>query len=160
MFACIVKMISPMKEMEAPEIGEMRDLKSLGRMIIVYRIKKIVRNPIEVFRRNPYYTFLISLPLAIYGFTVVGFKPDINWFFSFDDYMFVSLVITILPFSIFHELKNRRIKRYLRYMPIFFNRLASINESGVPLYRAISIIAKTDTSPLRYEIRRMKIDID
>ena len=164
LFAGMIKMISPIKEEEAPEIEIRENYRFLKRKILIYKIKSIIRNPIEIFKRKPQYVLFISIPSSllflIYGLKVVGFEPEIDWFFKFDDYMFISMIIAMLPFSIFHELKVRRMKRCLRYVPVFFNRLASINESGVPLYKAISIIAKTDTSPLRDDIRKIKVDID
>ncbi len=165
LFAGVVKMISPTDDMEAPEIKEGdKEFKILKKNIKLYKIKKALRNPIQILKRKPYYVFVFSIPLglsfALYGLSVVGFYPSMDWFFSFDDYLLVSIILTLLPFVILHEIRVRSIRRYLRYIPIFLNRLASINESGVPIYRAISILAKTDTSPLRNEIRKIKTDID
>jgi len=54
----------------------------------------------------------------------------------------------------------RKLRKTLRLDPIFLSKLASANESGMPIYRAITMIAKTDTSPLKREIQKIRSDID
>ncbi len=177
MFAVLVKLLTPSEEGEAPEIKEIfikrpiknaeeytEDLKRLERKIKLWKIKKILKNPFRIMVRKPVYSLIISIPVGLliilYGILLVPFTPTMNWFFFVDDYIFLAVIIMLTPYAVFYETKMRTIKRYLSLLPVFLNRLAAANESGIPLHRAIAMIAKTDTSPLKKEIQKIKADLD
>jgi flagellar protein FlaJ len=127
----------------------------------------MLKNPFKLFAERPYYTFAVSVPVAliftIYGFSVNPYIPGMDfkyWFFTVDDYIFISIIIILAFFALFYELGRRKIKVYMRLTPIFLNKLASANESGMSVYRAIKMLAKSDTSPLRKEIEKMNSNLD
>ncbi|MFW5935935.1 MAG: type II secretion system F family protein, partial [Candidatus Hadarchaeota archaeon] len=91
------------------------------------------------------------------GITTMGFM---DWFFAVDDYIFLSMLIIFGPFVLFHEIGKKKINQTLRLTPVFLNKLASANESGMSVYRAITMIANTDTTPLKKEIKKIKSDLD
>ncbi|AGK61453.1 hypothetical protein Asulf_01470 [Archaeoglobus sulfaticallidus PM70-1] len=178
MFAIVIKLLSPAEEGEPPELKESHiylmesrkdgyedDIKKLERKIKLWKIKKVLRNPFGIIRRKPYYSLVFSLPPGIL-FVVYGVTQNppttvsMDWFFTIDDYIFLAIVIIFTPFTAFYEAKKRRIRRHLKMIPIFLNRVAAANESGVPIYKAIAMIAKTDTSPLKEEIQKIKADLD
>jgi len=180
-FAMIIKLLSPTEEGEPPRLRESfvlskkkvraeeyeKDIKKLRKAIKNWKFKKVLKNPLSPIRKKPIYSFIISIPLGI-AFVIYGYMqyPYIvgmdfmRWFFVIDDYIFIALIIIFLPFVMFYELGRRKIRRTLRLAPIFLSKLASANESGMPIYRAIAMIAKTDTSPLKREIQKIKSDID
>ncbi len=179
MFAMLIKLLTPGEEGEAPRLreryvyvrrsGELdpEEQKKIDKKVKRYRLLKRLKNPFRLIIDNPYYTFAFSIPVAvvflIYGLLANPYIPGMDmksWFFSYDDYIFISLMITLAPFAIFYELGRRGVKTYMRLTPIFLSKLASANESGMPIYRAITMIAKTDTSPLRKEIAKIKADLD
>ncbi|MDI9646202.1 MAG: type II secretion system F family protein [Archaeoglobales archaeon] len=179
MFAMLIKLLTPSDVGKAPTLRERfvyrrrskeveeRDLKKIRNLIKSWRLKKELKNPIKVFIENPNYTFVISLPLALffvaYGLIVNPYilGMDIKyWFFSIDDYIFIAIGIFLAPFAIFYEFGRRNVRKYMRLTPIFLSKLASANESGMPIYRAIEMLAKTDTSPLRKEIKKIKSNLD
>ncbi|MDI9643533.1 MAG: type II secretion system F family protein [Archaeoglobales archaeon] len=179
MFAMVIKLITPAESGKAPILRERyvyipkaKDLdieksKEIQKKVkLRARIKKL-RNPISLFLENPVYSFAISLPIAIlfliYGLYTNPYVPGMDlkyWFFTVDDYMFISILISIAPFVLFHEISKRGIRVYMRLTPIFLNKLASANESGMSIYRAISMLAKTDTSPLKKEIRKIRSNLE
>ncbi|WP_202318783.1 type II secretion system F family protein [Archaeoglobus neptunius] len=179
MFAMLIKLLTPGEEGSAPKLrerfvyirrsGELdeEEVKKIKKKVNRYKLKKRLKNPFAVIRDNPYYTFAFSIPAAVimvtYGILVNPYIPGMdvkNWFFTIDDYIFISLMIILAPFAFFYEWGRRGIKTYMRLTPIFLSKLASANESGMPIYRAISMIAKTDTSPLKKEIAKIKADLD
>ncbi len=178
-FAMTIKILTPTEEGEAPTLSERfsslrkkynpegheEELKKLEKRLKSYRIMQSMRHPLRIIKEKPTYTFIFSVPAGlafmIYGLMQETYAGDImKYVFEVDDYIFFSLIIMLLPFVIFFEASRRRAKRTLRLTPIFLNKLASANESGMPIYRAISMIAKTDTSPLKKEIQRIKADLD
>lgn len=179
MFAMIIKLLTPGEEGTPPQLKERyvyvrrtgkldeKELNSIKKKVSRYKLKKKIRNPFKLIVDNPYYTFIFSIPTAIaiitYGIFVNPYilGMDVrNWFFTIDDYIFIALMIVLAPFAFFYEWGRRGIKTYMRLTPIFLSKLASANESGMPIYRAISMIAKTDTSPLKKEIKKIKADLD
>ncbi|WP_456328806.1 type II secretion system F family protein [Archaeoglobus sp.] len=179
MFAMLIKLLTPGEEGSAPTLRERYlyvrrsseldpdEKKKVEKKVGRYRLKKKLRNPFRLIVENPYYTFAFTIPAAIiilvYGMLANPYIPGMdlkNWFFSYDDYIFISLMVVLAPFAFFFELGRRGVKTYMRLTPIFLSKLASANESGMPIYRAITMIAKTDTSPLRKEIAKIKADLD
>lgn len=179
MFAMLIKLLTPGDESSVPTLRERylymrrsseldpKVKKKVEGKVNRYRLKKKLRNPFRLIVENPYYTFAFTVPAAIavliYGFMANPYAPGVdlkNWFFSYDDYIFISLIVVLAPFAIFFELGKRKMKTYMRLTPIFLSKLASANESGMPIYRAITMIAKTDTSPLKKEIAKIKADLD
>ena len=179
MFAMLIKLLTPGEEGKPPKLRERyvyvrrssemdeKELKNIRKKVKRYRTMKKLKNPFKLIRDNPYYTFAFSLPLStaiiIYGMLVNPYIPGMdvkNWFFSIDDYIFIALMVALAPFAFFYEWGRRGIKTYMRLTPVFLSKLASANESGMPIYRAITMIAKTDTSPLRKEIEKIRSDLD
>ncbi|AAB90246.1 type II secretion system F family protein [Archaeoglobus fulgidus] len=179
MFAMLIKLLTPGEEGSAPRLRERyiyvrrsseldsEEKKKLEKKVSRYKLMKKLKNPFRLIVENPLYTFAFSIPAAlvilIYGLVVNPYIPGMdlkNWFFSYDDYIFISLMVVLGPFALFYELGRRGVKTYMRLTPIFLSKLASANESGMPIYRAITMIAKTDTSPLRKEIAKIKADLD
>ncbi len=179
MFAMVIKLLTPSDVGKAPMLRERfiyrrrskeveeKELRKIRNLLKSWKLKKELKNPIKVLTENPNYTFVISLPLALlfvaYGLIVnpyiLGMDPK-YWFFSIDDYIFIAIGIALAPFAIFYELGRKNVRKYMRLTPIFLSKLASANESGMPIYRAIEMLAKTDTSPLRKEIKKIKSNLD
>ncbi|AEA47248.1 type II secretion system F family protein [Archaeoglobus veneficus] len=177
-FAMVIKLLTPTEEGEPPKLREKYtylrrkveerefsdQIKELRKRINSWKFRKALRHPLDPIKRRPMYVFIFSIPAGLafmfYGFSRYQFSPDIQWLFKVDDYIFLSLVIILAPFVVFYEAGRKKAKRTLRLTPIFLNKLASANESGMPIYRAIAMIAKTDTTPLKKEIQKIKSDLD
>lgn len=179
MFAVLIKLLSPSEIGKAPLLREryvyvpkardleLEKLKELKRKVWMRNVKKRLRNPFKLLIENPTYSFAISVPVAlfitVYGFMKNPYIPGMEpkyWLFSIDDYIFISMIVALAPFALFYELGRRKIKVYIRLTPIFLNKLASANESGMSIYRAITMLAKSDTSPMRKEIEKIKANLE
>ncbi len=180
-FAMVIKLLTPTEEGSPPKLREKytylrvkhtgnvseedkKKIDKLKKRVKSWKLKKALRHPLDPIKNNPIYVFAFSVPAGLafiaYGLKVYPFYRSINWVFEVDDYFIIATVIILLPFAIFHELKMRKARKTMRLTPIFLNKLASANESGMPIYRAIAMIAKTDTTPLKKEIAKIKADLD
>ena len=167
-FAVVIKLISPIESGKAPIIEE----KDIVRREIDEEVMKKWKSwtmrkkmsPRYLLLNYPYSIFAVSVPLAIafmvYGFVLYPFNPTIDWLFNVDDYIFLGIVIALLPYAVVYQISRRRINMVLKLTPVFLNRLASMNESGMTISRAIKTLAKTDTSPLGKEIEMIDKDLD
>lgn len=179
MFAVIVKLMTPSEGEKVPELRERfiyipkaKDLdveksKEIQRKVKTRYLIKKLKNPVALLRENPVYTLAISIPIGIifllYGIITNPLLPGMDpkyWFFKIDDYIFIAIIIILTPFVIFYEWGRRNIRVFMRLTPIFLNKLASANESGMSIYRAITMLAKSDTSPLKKEIRKIKANLE
>ncbi|WP_456369639.1 type II secretion system F family protein [Geoglobus sp.] len=167
-FAVVIKLISPVESGKAPIIEEKgrieRDIDDeVMKKWKSWMLRKRL-SPKRLLLEYPYSVFAVSVPLSLafmfYGFMVYPFTPTIDWLFNVDDYIFIGLIIALLPYAIVYQISRRRINMVLKLTPVFLNRLASMNESGMTISRAIKTLAKTDTSPLASEIQLIDKDLD
>ncbi|MBE8540634.1 type II secretion system F family protein [Geoglobus acetivorans] len=167
-FAFIIKLLTPVESGKAPVIQEKHVLRreideDVMKKWNSWKMRKRL-NPKELFIENPPAVFLISIPLAVafalFGIMQYTFSPTIDWFFLVDDNIFISIVIALLPYAVVYQINKRRTGMVLKFTPVFLNRIASMNESGMNITRAIRTLAKTDTTPLRKEIEKINRDLE
>lgn len=130
-----------------------------------------VLHPIRMMRDNARYTFVISIPAGILYLAYVMSKKGVSigsiHFGRFnvgqlavlDDHIIFSVLIVLVPFVVFYELKARHIKQIEDMVPEFLKRLASINEAGISLTDAIAMTSRSKIGILRDEIKRVSEDI-
>lgn len=169
MFAMVIKLISPMESGAPPLIKERHRvnrniLPEVEKKVNSWKFRREYLNPIRLLKKYPEAILLFSVPAGmifiILGFLNNPFYPSIDWFFKFDDYLFIALIIMLSPYAVFYEIKKRQLNTALKLTPVFLNKLASANESGMPIHKAIAMIAKTETSALKKEIEKIKLDLD
>ncbi len=169
MFAGVIKMISPIEEEQPPLIKERYSIRrelteKIKKKYEAWKFRKKYLNPINLVRNYPQasmiFTFPISLAFIIMGLMNYPPSPTIDWVFLIDDYFIIAVIILLLPFTILHEMKSKKASRALRLTPVFLNKLASANESGMPIHKAIAMMVRTETSGLKKEIERIKADLD
>ena len=131
----------------------------------VFRIKNVLLHPIRAMLDRPIYAFTVSAPVALGYFISAYLKhgPYNNGFVEtasiLDDYVYVSLLILLIPYIIFHELEVRKIRQIEDQVPEFLKRLASINGTGILLADAIAITAQSNMGRLKSEIKATVADI-
>ncbi|ADI74267.1 Type II secretion system F domain protein [Methanohalobium evestigatum Z-7303] len=141
----------------------------------ITKIKDSLKHPIHLMRGRPSYAFVLSIPVALFYFlnNIIGrYQFDFNiklvelstfnidFATYIDDYIFYSVLIMIVPFIVFHELRAKRISQIEEQIPEFFKKLASINEAGIMLMDAISMTAQSKVGIIHTEIGKMKEDIN
>jgi len=119
----------------------------------LYNIKDLVFNPYKTIRDEPRYTFFLGVPLGLYYLTHLPktLKDSINFNFhwnpdfahisdssvqfisAIDDYLVIFIVIALIPFLIFYEIRAWRMRKIDERMPDLLRNLSSMNDSGILL---------------------------
>ncbi|WP_094226608.1 type II secretion system F family protein [Methanolobus psychrotolerans] len=156
------------KEGDSGEEEKRRKIKYHTKFI---KIMDRVMHPFLLFRSNPSYVFIITFPLSIaYLFLTVRNYINISNIIYFrnynvltlsiiDDYLFISVLILLIPYIIFEELRSYRVKQIESNIPDFLNNLASINEAGILLVDAIIMSMQLKIGALHSEVKRLVDDI-
>ena len=131
-------------------------------------------HPFRLMRYKPAYAFLVSIPLAIAYLsththelgqinigTSIGLMraETIETVTSVDDGIFVAVLLLLIPFIIFYELRSIRIRKIEDQIPEFLKRLASINAAGILLVDAIAMVARSKIGILHSDVKRMVEDV-
>lgn len=143
-------------------------------------IKDMMLNPYRTIRDEPRYTFLFGVPLGLYYLTQLPRSLKHKLYLSFhhlsisfdhvtdsaiklitavDDYVVIFIVVILIPYIIFYELKAWRMKKIDEKMPDFLKSLSSMNESGIMLANSLKIIAESKMGILSKELKKVKEDI-
>jgi flagellar protein FlaJ len=128
-------------------------------------IMRFLRHPLETFVSNANHTLYITLPAAaIYMIVVLMRVPryhDIETYIGVvDDHIVIALLIVLIPYAIFYEIWARKVLGIQALIPDFLERMSGINQVGLTIAQAISIMVNTNLGLLSYEIRRIKRDMD
>jgi len=144
----------------------------LRRMLLGFRATLF--HPFRLMRYKPAYSFLISVPLAVLyiysvlrssypdlSLTSIGTATgvDISLISALDDQIFFAALMVCTPFIIFYELRNRRIQQIEDQIPEFMRKLASINDAGILLIDAITMVAQAKIGILQHEVKQIVGDI-
>ena len=131
----------------------------------IRNITNHLRHPFESFVRNIDHTFFITVPAAlVYIIATVWSTPhyaNIETFIDVvDDHFVIALLIVLIPYAIFYQVWSRKVMGIESLIPDFLERMAGINQVGLTIAQAISIMVNTNLGLLSYEIRRIKRDMD
>lgn len=145
--------------------GEEDLVRELRRYDRVRKYRSFLRHPLQAFLIEPNRTFYVTVPIAL-GYILLTLLatpayPDVEVLIDvLDDHVVVALLIVLLPFGIFYQLWRRRVTGIEAGIPDFLDRLSGINQVGLTLAQAISLLVKANLGVLAYEIRKVKRDID
>ncbi len=145
--------------------GEEPFFSRLARYDRVRKLREFFRHPFEFFVKNYTYTLLFTVPIAVIYlialYLVVPQYHDIELYIDvIDDHVMIALLIVLAPYSFFYEMWRRNIEGMEALIPEFLERMAGINQVGLTIAQAISIMVNTNLGLLSYEIKRIKRDID
>jgi flagellar protein FlaJ len=124
-----------------------------------------IHHPLENFIRNVNLTLYVTVPIAIlyivFALLQIPHYTNSETFISvIDDHIVIALLIVLIPYSIFYEMWARKIFGIQELIPDFLERMAGINQVGLTIAQAISIMVNTNLGIISYEIRRIKRDMD
>lgn len=128
-------------------------------------LRSFLRHPLQAFLIDPNRTFYVTIPIAVVYvillLTVTPAYPDIEVLIDvLDDHLIVALLIMLVPFGICYQVWRTKVMRIEASIPEFLSRLSGINQVGLTLAQAISILASADLGVLTYEIRKIQRDIE
>jgi flagellar protein FlaJ len=124
-----------------------------------------IHHPLESFIKNVNLTLYVTIPTATLYAVVVFLQipnySNIETFVSvIDDHIVIALLIILIPYAIFYEIWAHKILGIQELIPDFLERMAGINQVGLTIAQAISIMINTNLGLIGYEIRRIKRDMD
>lgn len=157
-FPDIVIMESPGDE----EAGFITRLKRYDRWT---SIREFISDPFHYFIVLPHRVFFVTVPIGVaylfFWYLQIPEYPDPEFFITvLDDYVIAAFLIIFGPFAIAHLIWSRRINEIEISLPDFLQRLAGINEVGLTIAKALSILVRTNLGLLSYEIKKIKRDLD
>lgn len=131
----------------------------------VRNLRAFLRNPLRAFLVEPNRTFYATVPVALayvlLAFLATPAYTDVEVLIDIlDDHLVVALLIVLVPFGIFHWSWQKTVMGLEAAIPEFLNRLSGINQVGLTLAQAITIVVRADLGVLTYEIKKIKRDID
>lgn len=122
------------------------------------KLIEFLKNPLRAIFEEPSLALYISVPAGVIYFIVMlyhlmGINPitiDI-----LDNHIVIALFISLTPFAFFYEVRERKIKKIEDAIPDFLTGLASIQEAGLTLARALKLILASNLGILTSEVRKM-----
>ncbi|WP_411967086.1 type II secretion system F family protein [Haloferax sp. YSSS75] len=135
---------------------------------VVHELRRLVGNPVEIMRRQPYLSALITVPIAIaapIAVVTLGLAtPSIDAMLA-DPYnttvwlVVLPFAIVAIPLTVFHEMRTRRERTLERRFPDTLNLLSSANQMGIPLVEALALVSRWSSGILADELRALRNDI-
>jgi len=131
----------------------------------IRNLRAFLHHPFQAFLIEPNRTFYVAVPVALVyvtlAFLATPHYSDFEVLIDvLDDHVIVALLIVLAPFGIFHWLWQKKVMGFEAAIPEFLDRLSGINQVGLTLAQAITIVVKADLGILTYEIRKVKRDIE
>jgi archaeal flagellar protein FlaJ len=145
--------------------GDEVQVRQLQRYDRIRNIRAFLRHPLKVFLVDPNRTFYVTVPVALVyvllAFFMTPAYTDVEVLIDvLDDHIIIALLIILVPFGAFHWFWQKTVMGLEASIPEFLNRLSGINQVGLTLVQAITIVVKADLGVLTYEIKKIKRDID
>ncbi len=145
----------------------------------LYNIKNLVFNPYKTIRDEPRYTFFIGIPLGLYYLARIpkSLKDNLNLNFhltlnfahisdssiqlisEIQNYFIIFIVIVLIPFIIFYEIRAWRMRKIDEKMPDLLKDLSNMNGSGVLFSNSLKLIAESNMGILSKELKKLKEDL-
>ncbi|MHB8103152.1 MAG: type II secretion system F family protein [Methanosarcina sp.] len=157
--------------------------KKRSKKFLLYRqlnnIKDLLFNPYKTIRDEPRYTFFIGIPLGLYYLTRVpkNLADDFNSNFhlalnfthisdssiqlisEIQNYFIIFIVIIMIPFIIFYEIRAWRMRKIDEKMPDFLRDLSNLNGSGILFSNSLKLMAESKMGILTKELKKLKEDL-
>lgn len=125
-------------------------------------VNRLKAHPVEVLTERPLNILIASLPLAflilVLGFFFLITQYGLEILFTstlFDDVFLLALFVGVVPLAILDFKESGRRKSIEQSLPNFFRDVAGMNESGMTLPNAISIVAQGEYGTLTPYIKQL-----
>jgi len=146
-------------------IGDEAQVRQLQYYDRIRNTRAFLRRPLQAFLVDPNRTFYVTVPVALVyvllAFFMTPAYTDVEVLIDvLDDHIIIALLIILVPFGAFHWFWQKTVMGLEASIPEFLNRLSGINQVGLTLVQAITIVVKADLGVLTYEIKKIKRDID
>ncbi|AEH38321.1 type II secretion system F family protein [Halopiger xanaduensis] len=141
---------------------EQRNLERVRYYRRLQRLRERVGSPLTTLRERPRLSLVLTVPVALAAvlwrlpaaITDQGF--DVT---AVDDVVAVGALFVVAVFAGCYELHRRRIEATEGAIPDLLERLASVNDAGMPLVSAIDQVRGSDLGTLGAELDRIWADV-
>jgi len=123
-------------------------------------LRRRFANPIGVLKKRPGTLLYVTVPLAVCYLLARTYRPGGFDFLGFDSYLVHATLFVLLTFAVAEELRRRRTKAIEAAVPDFLDRLASVNEAGLPVVDSLGQLRSSDLGALNENIERLWRDIE
>lgn len=129
------------------------------------QVKTFLSNPLQAFVTKPSRILFISVPIgiiyALVHLLMVHGAADLETYVDLiDDHIIVAILLILVPYAVFFEGWNRKLGGIESSIPEFLDRMAGINQVGLTMAQAITIMVNANLGVLGYEIKRIKRDME
>ena len=98
-------------------------------------------------------SLLVGLLIVVFGYTTVGFNSSI------DDFVFIALLVLIIPITILTTIDYQWRKSIDEHLPDLFRSIVQAQEVGMTLPQALEEASKRDYGPLTKELQKMTVQM-
>ncbi|ELZ82588.1 type IV pilus biogenesis complex membrane subunit [Haloferax elongans ATCC BAA-1513] len=135
---------------------------------VLYTLRDLVGNPVDLMKRQPYLSAIVTVPLALAALVavlVLGLAtPTLDAMLAnpYNTTVWLAVVpfgIVAVPLMVFHEMRVRRERNLERRFPDTLNLLSSANQMGISLVESLALVARWSNGALADELRALRNDI-
>lgn len=130
------------------------------------RLKNIMRDPLHAFFEEPRLSLYVSIPISVLILAIpvvsnpgIIFEGYVKASTYLTNYMVFAVIVAVVPYTIFYEIRSRKIWKIENAIPHFLKNLSIINETGLSLSESLRVMLRTERGPLRVHIERMYTDM-
>ncbi|MFB6106187.1 MAG: type II secretion system F family protein [Halobacteriaceae archaeon] len=121
------------------------------------------RDPVAYLLANPSVVLWVTVPFAVGHVAAAAYQPLSRGLVptpaQLDDPLVQGALFVLGTFAVVYEIRAYRVRRVEATMPDFLDRLASVNEAGMPLVASFGRVVESDLGALDAELRRTWTDI-
>ncbi|KXS44258.1 type II secretion system F family protein [Methanolobus zinderi] len=119
--------------------------------------KEFLKSPGKTLFRNPEYTFILSVPVALLVFV---FGMSMTWGTPLiDDVIVFTALIIITPPAIAYQKKYSNTDKIEEYLPTFLRDISEMSRAGLTLPRSVNTVSKGEYGALTTEVRKMDLSM-
>ena len=124
---------------------------------------QFIADPVSHILRRPTTLLGVTIPIALlyvvwqlWPTISVGQIPAVT---AVDDLLVHALLFVGASFTVAYEIRQRQLRAIERAVPDFLDRLASVNEAGMPITESFGQVVKGDVGALNTELARTWTDV-
>lgn len=128
----------------------------------IERVIAVARSPGDALLRNPWATFLFTVPLGVGWIALrAGAVPlePLALARTLDHPIGEATLGAVAAYAIVYRIEKRRLQGIERAVPDFLDRFASVNDAGMSVVESLSRLADSDLGALTPEVRRARQDV-
>ena len=128
-----------------------------------YRLRRkltVLKKPLKHLFEKPQHVFFVSAPAGIIYALLHLHASSASLIEFLDDQIVIALLIALVPFSVFYEMRRRWERKVEDAMPDFLRGIESTTEVGISLADSVKILSKQNIGVLTEEVKKMRRDLE